>query len=192
MWHISRGIFKIQDFLTFLKLWSQNSQNMKKIPNLYKNLLFYTLKIWFFGKFQIMYLYHFWRSFTWNFQNLKFPKNFEVMGPKTGRNSGKFPNFHEKLKFRIQIFHFFEISIMHLMAFFEIFHMKFSEFKNSTYFKSYVQKTTEKVEISSSAKIAVIFEFFRILTWKFNTTILSSVTIISENLSTVPGLHSEI
>ena len=78
------------------------------------------------------------------------------------------------------------------MAFFEIFHMKFSEFKNSTYFKSYVQKTTEKVEISSSAKIAVIFEFFRILTWKFNTTILSSVTIAPENLSAVPGFHSEI
>ena len=78
------------------------------------------------------------------------------------------------------------------MAFFEIFHMKFSEFKNSTYFKSYVQKTTEKVEISSSAKIAVIFEFCMILIWKFNTTILSSVPITPKNLSTVPVFLSEI
>ena len=92
----------------------------------------------------------------------------------------------------MKFFLFSKTSIIILMAFFEIFHMKFSEFKNSNYFKSYVQKTTEKVEISFPAKIASIFEVLKISTWKFITTILISVTITPENLRTVPSFHSEI
>ena len=92
----------------------------------------------------------------------------------------------------MQIFVFSETSIIVLMAFCELFHMEFSEFKNSIYFESYEQKTTEKCQNFSCAKIATIFEVLKILVSKFNTTILLSGTIIPENLSAVPSFHSEI
>ena len=44
----------------------------------------------------------------------------------------------------MKIFLFSKILTIILMAFFEFFRMKFSEFQNSMYFKSYAQKTAEK------------------------------------------------
>ena len=106
LWVLSRGIFKIQDFLTFLKLWSKNSQNMKKIPNLYQELFFFYPEILIFCKTSMNSFMSFFAFYYMIFPKFKIPENFWSYGAKTGRNSGNFQIFMENWNFAYEFFIF--------------------------------------------------------------------------------------
>ena len=114
-----------------------------KFPNFHGKLDFFTYKFKFFWKLQSCLLLVFLSPFTWKYQNSRFPNCFWVIGQKPAKKRKIFTFLWINRFFCLQIFFFSKTSTIILIAFFELFHMQFSEFKNSIYFKSYAQKTTE-------------------------------------------------